>query len=247
MRTLPLVALAAAVVCAALTNPQQLAAHVRYSTSLTWVGQIAPIVEKRCAACHTDRGMAEPFDTYVQVRPWLRAIREELLEGRMPRWPAAAGVGEHANGPRMSALERDLIVAWIDGGAPPATPPGFGLRVPDGEIAAADAARIASRVDAVAERPSGSGGNWDVVVPLTARFPGEWVGELPRADGATDSVVAWTVVDPGPASEVSVEVSGVDTRDVGARLRPARGARRHRMADSGAGQPARPGRQRRGG
>ena len=211
MRTLPLVALAAAVaVRRDRRHPRVVAAHVRYSTTLTWVGQIAPIVEKRCVACHTDRGIAEPFDTYVQVRPWLRAVREELLEGRMPRWPAVRAVGEHANGPRMSKLERDLIVAWIDGGAPAATPPGFGLRVIDEEVAAADAARIALRSAGGSVGPEGDA-TWNLVVPVNVP-PGadEWIGAIANADGITRAIAAWTVIDPTAASEVSVEAAGVD-------------------------------------
>ena len=55
--------------------------------------------------------------TYEDARPWARAMREEVLARRMPKWHAARGYGEFANDPTLSPFDIALIVAWADGGA----------------------------------------------------------------------------------------------------------------------------------
>ena len=55
--------------------------------------------------------------TYEDARPWARAMREEVLARRMPRWHAARGYGEFANDPTLSPFDVALIVSWVDGGA----------------------------------------------------------------------------------------------------------------------------------
>ncbi len=65
-----------------------------------------------------------PLTTYYEVRPWARAIKEQVLERRMPKWHAAHGFGAFANDPSLTPLESALIVAWVDGGQPPGGAPG---------------------------------------------------------------------------------------------------------------------------
>ena len=67
--------------------------------------------------------------TYDEARPWAKAIKEELLEKRMPPWHAVKGYGEFRNAPSLTQRDIDLIVNWVEGGAPkgdekdlPATP-----------------------------------------------------------------------------------------------------------------------------
>lgn len=56
--------------------------------------------------------------TYDEARPWAKAIKEELLEKRMPPWHAVRGYGEFRNAPAITQREIDLIVNWVEGGAP---------------------------------------------------------------------------------------------------------------------------------
>ena len=58
------------------------------------------------------------FTTYAEARPWAAAIREEVLTRQMPPWSAVAGFGHFANDPGLTQGEWDLLVAWVDGGAP---------------------------------------------------------------------------------------------------------------------------------
>jgi hypothetical protein len=55
---------------------------------------------------------------YEDARPWAKAIKEEVLTRRMPRWHVVRGYGDFANDPSLSAFEIALIASWADGGAP---------------------------------------------------------------------------------------------------------------------------------
>ena len=46
------------------------------------------------------------------------AIKEEILEKRMPPWGAASGYGHFANDMSLTGREISLILSWADGGAP---------------------------------------------------------------------------------------------------------------------------------
>ncbi len=56
--------------------------------------------------------------SYSQVRPWAKAIKEEINERRMPPWGAMKGFGEFKNDNSLSAGEIHLIADWVEGGAP---------------------------------------------------------------------------------------------------------------------------------
>ena len=59
-----------------------------------------------------------PLATYEEARPWAKAIRDEVLSRRMPPWGAVKGVGEFRGDPSLSQIEIDMIVNWVEGGAP---------------------------------------------------------------------------------------------------------------------------------
>ena len=95
------------------------AAHERITTKVTWDREIAPIVEARCVSCHRPGGRAPmSLATYAEARPWAKAIKEEVLARRMPKWPVVRGYGDFTNDPSLSSFEIALLAAWADGGAP---------------------------------------------------------------------------------------------------------------------------------
>lgn len=59
-----------------------------------------------------------PLTSYEDVRPWARAIKEQVLTRRMPKWHAARGFGAFTNDPTLTPSEMAMIVAWVDGGLP---------------------------------------------------------------------------------------------------------------------------------
>jgi len=95
-------------------------AHDRIKTTVTWVREIGPLLERRCTSCHAREGYAFPLTTYGEARPWAVAIKEETLAGTMPPWGAAPGIGHFANDRTLTRHELELIAAWVDGGAPEA-------------------------------------------------------------------------------------------------------------------------------
>ena len=115
-------------VTAVLLAASVLSAHDLITSPVTWNSDVARIVEARCVRCHSAGGRGPmPLTTYAEARPWARAIKEEVLTRRMPKWHAARGYGAFANDPSLSSFEIALIAAWVDGGAPrgndPAKPP----------------------------------------------------------------------------------------------------------------------------
>jgi hypothetical protein len=107
-----------AVVFAALVMAPAAFAHDTITTKLLWTQEISRIVNKHCANCHREGGVAMPLETYDDARPWAKAIRDEVLARRMPPWGAVKGVGEFRGDPSLSQIEIDMIVNWVEGGAP---------------------------------------------------------------------------------------------------------------------------------
>jgi hypothetical protein len=96
--------------------------HDPITTKITWTQEISRIVYKRCAGCHRPGGKAMSLITYEEARPWAKAIRDEVSSRRMPPWGAVAGIGEFAGDPSLSTPEIDILVAWVEGGAPEGDP-----------------------------------------------------------------------------------------------------------------------------
>lgn len=158
-------------------------AHDRFTTTVTWDREIAPIVAARCANCHSGHGRAPmALDTYEAARPWARAIRSQVLTRRMPVWHAARGYGEFQNDPSLSPFEINLFVAWVDGGAPKAIPP----RVPGVfESPAPTLARIGEF------KPPTRGRDVTLKCGDSTAPPGLWLGLRPELDrGGSVRVIA---------------------------------------------------------
>ena len=137
------------------------AAHDPITTRVTWTGEISRIVQARCVTCHSPDGRGPmSLRTYEDARPWARAIKEEVMTRRMPKWHAVRGYGDFSNDPSLSAFEIALIAAWADGGAP---------RGVEADARAMSAATSATHDKVVAPAPSR-----DVTLPC---------GEQPLPEG----------------------------------------------------------------
>ena len=93
-------------------------AHDVITTKLTWNREISRMVYKRCAGCHRDGGTAMSLLTYEEARPWAKAIRDQIVARTMPPWGAVKGVGSFQQDPSLTEVEIQMIVAWVEGGAP---------------------------------------------------------------------------------------------------------------------------------
>jgi hypothetical protein len=139
-------------------------AHDIITTKITFSKEISRLIYKRCATCHHEGGAAFSLVTYDEARPWAKAIKEEVLERRMPPWEAVKGFGEFRDDRGLTQEELETISSWVEGGAPEGdpkylpTPPKLvnwqDPSAPKGssELILADGATITSSAKAVAIR-----------------------------------------------------------------------------------------------
>jgi len=161
LAALLLIAVTAVVVVVRADDP--VSSNVRYT------GEIVRIFDRKCTPCHGDESLAMPLASYRQVRDWGRAIREEIVEQRMPPWSAARGYQRFRNELALSAREATTVLTWLDGGMPrgddkdlpgpvalaPDDPPDLHLAVPAQRVPAGEehvVRRIAIDAGAAADR-----------------------------------------------------------------------------------------------
>jgi mono/diheme cytochrome c family protein len=85
---------------------------------VTYNKDVASIFQKHCVACHRPNDIA-PMSllTYDDVVPFVRMIRESVVQRKMPPWHADPEFGEFTNNARLSDAEIAMIDAWVKSGA----------------------------------------------------------------------------------------------------------------------------------
>ena len=87
----------------------------------TFTKDIAPIFREKCEACHR-AGYIAPMSlqTYAEVRPWARSIKQRVETRQMPPWhiDKAVGIQAFKNDRSLTDAEIDTVVRWVDSGAP---------------------------------------------------------------------------------------------------------------------------------
>jgi hypothetical protein len=141
-----------------------LQAHDVITTKITFSKEISRIINKRCATCHREGGTAFSLTAYDQARPWAKAIKEEVLERRMPPWEAVKGFARFRDDRGMTQEDLETISAWVEGGAPegdpkylPPTPKLAAWQDPAApkgasEVVVADGAKLAAKSQVLAIR-----------------------------------------------------------------------------------------------
>lgn len=91
--------------------------------SITFSDQIIRIIHRRCAECHR-AGQLAPFSLldYESASNWAPMIAEVVTQERMPPWFASPKYGHFSNDTRLSAEERQSLLAWIANGCPEGDP-----------------------------------------------------------------------------------------------------------------------------
>lgn len=94
--------------------------HDPITTSVTFNKEIIRILQRSCLDCHAPGKIKGdiPLTSFEEARPWAKAIKEEVLEKRMPPYQAVKGYGEFHNAYLLSQREIELLISWIEGGAP---------------------------------------------------------------------------------------------------------------------------------
>jgi hypothetical protein len=110
--------IAAAALATPFLLPFEGAAHPDLP-GVTW-DDVGPVIADRCVGCHRADGIASPsLETYEDAQRVAQAIKWSVLDRRMPPWRAAAGFGDFANDPSLTATEVELLAAWAERGARP--------------------------------------------------------------------------------------------------------------------------------
>lgn len=91
------------------------AEHAAISYSET----IAPMLEKNCASCHEEGGIAPwAMTDYSMIEGFAPMIREVVRTKRMPPWSADPHIGTFNNARGLTIEETRTLVHWIEAGAP---------------------------------------------------------------------------------------------------------------------------------
>lgn len=109
------------VVCELLTA-KVTPGHDIITTPITFSREISRLIYSHCASCHHAGGAAFSLATYAEARPWAVAIKEEVLERKMPPWGAVKGFGEFQDDRSLTQEQIGLIADWVEGGAPEGDP-----------------------------------------------------------------------------------------------------------------------------
>lgn len=94
-------------------------------TAPTFSRDLAPILQASCQECHRPEGIG-PMSllTYEEARPWTALIRDRVESRVMPPWhiDRTVGIQDFANDISLSDEDIEMILAWVDAGAPEGDP-----------------------------------------------------------------------------------------------------------------------------
>jgi hypothetical protein len=213
-------------------------AHDVITTKITFSKEISRLIYKRCATCHREGGSAFSLLTYDQARPWAKAIKEEVLERRMPPWEAVKGFGEFRDDRGLSQEELETISSWVEGGAPegdpkylPALPKLTAWQDPiapkgSSEVLLADGAKLAasSQVLAIRAKNLQAGASVQIVAvrPDSSIEPLLWIYQYKPEFHRTYYYAAPLALPAGTKIEMSPPGSGT----IGLFIKPSASARK---------------------
>ena len=122
--------------------------------------------------------------TYEDARPWAKAIRDEVTTRRMPPWGAVPGVGDFEEDASLTGPEIDMLVAWVEGGAPEGDPAFLPHRVPPPSKNSQSSKNAGH---------SGAGRQFTVTQETTLPSPASLVAIRPSGLADGGSLEAWAV------------------------------------------------------
>lgn len=95
------------------------AVDFRSSKAVSYVNDIAPILERNCVSCHRDGGIGPwSMSSHAMVQGWSPMMREVVMTQRMPPGRIDTHVGkEISNANGLTIAEQQTLIDWIDQGA----------------------------------------------------------------------------------------------------------------------------------
>jgi hypothetical protein len=85
----------------------------------SYATDVAPLLLDRCVHCHSPGNIAPwSMTSHSVVQAHAASIRQEVLSRRMPPWHADPHHGVFANDTSLNAVQLNMLVRWIQDGAP---------------------------------------------------------------------------------------------------------------------------------
>ena len=89
---------------------------------ISYTQQIAPLLQEKCVVCHREGGIGPwQMSRYEMIKGFAPMIREVVRTQRMPPWHADSHYGKFSNDRSLSNEQAQLLVHWIEAGAPRGT------------------------------------------------------------------------------------------------------------------------------
>ena len=89
------------------------------AATATYDHDVQPILQRSCVACHSP-GQVAPmsFANYESTRPWAVQIKAVVTRKTMPPGVTERHYGLFGDDGALHQQEIDIIVQWVDAGAP---------------------------------------------------------------------------------------------------------------------------------
>lgn len=165
-------------------------AHDPITTQITWNRDVSRIVYAHCGSCHHEGGQSFSLMSYKDARPWAKAVKEEVLERRMPPFAAVKGFGEIRNDEALTQEDLHIIADWVEGGSPEGDDPKLLPKMPDFNTPAAQAPNIAAKTTGTGGAAGGSTPQLIAGGTLTLKEPTTLIGARAGAMAEGASVQA---------------------------------------------------------
>ena len=89
------------------------------SSSPTWHQDVRPLIESSCSNCHQEGAVGGfPLETYEDVSLIKAQVADAVADRRMPPWKAVDGCADYRDDISSTQDEIDVVVEWVDAGAP---------------------------------------------------------------------------------------------------------------------------------
>src|SRR6202030_3991126 len=89
------------------------------ATQFTFTRDVAPILQQHCQECHRPNAIAPmSLQTYEQVRPFAKAIKDKVSARMMPPWfvDPNVGINQFKNYGGIPDREAATRMKWVEGG-----------------------------------------------------------------------------------------------------------------------------------
>lgn len=93
------------------------------TNALTYFRDAKPVIDARCATCH-QMGEIGPFPltSHEEVMAFAGAVRASIERGTMPPWQPSDACNTYAENIDLADDEKQLLLDWLDAGAPAGDP-----------------------------------------------------------------------------------------------------------------------------